>query len=421
MNAIKMVLTDRYLKSLTPAERGKRRVIWDAAHQSFGVRVTDRGHVSFFVLRRMPGKKQPIRVVLGSYPRTTLAQARAKATKGLEDLASGVHPRDRKRLEQLEKEKREASKFAALATEFISKHAARKRTAALIQRLIERELISRWGSRPVGDIGRADAIRMVEEIGERNGLYAAHQALAYARRIFNWALAREYRGLDRNPCERVNASELVGETTARQRVLTEHELRLIWQATEGTVLDAYPLAPFIRLLLLTGARRSEVAQMAWPELDLDQALWVIPRGRIKTDIAHAIPLSILAVDLLRTLPTFNWGKFVLSTTAGRRPISGFMKLKARLDRRIAALSPGGIADWRLHDLRRTVRTNLSSLGVSPFIAELVIGHRQGGVHAVYDLHRYEAEKRDALNQWAAKLRSIVEPPPANVVEFRVGR
>src|SRR5204862_7823337 len=99
-------------------------------------------------------------------------------------------------------------------------------------------------------------------------------------------------------------------------------------------------------------------------------------------------------------------------TSGARPISGFSKFKERLDRRMP-----GMAAWRFHDLRRTMRTHLGALGVSPFIGELAIGHRKVGVHAVYDLHRYEGEIRDAMHKWAARLWSIVEPPPPNVVKL----
>ena len=95
MTASRAVLTDRYLKSLKPAPAGKRIVCWDAAKPSFGVRVTDRGVISFFVMRRMPGKPQPVRVSLGRYPDIGLAQARALATTAIGDLVSGIHPRER--------------------------------------------------------------------------------------------------------------------------------------------------------------------------------------------------------------------------------------------------------------------------------------------------------------------------------------
>jgi len=171
----------------------------------------------------------------------------------------------------------------------------------------------------------------------------------------------------------------------------------------------------VRLLLLTAVRRSEAARMTWSEVNLDNVLWVIPAHRTKSSAPHEVPLSGMAVDLLRSLPRLA-GDFVFSANGGRAPIKGFGKFKDTIDARAA---PPGLMEWRFHDLRRTARTNLSSLGVAPFIAELILGHQQKDVHRVYDTHRYQAEKRDALERWANRLRDIVTPPPANVRQLRV--
>jgi integrase len=208
----------------------------------------------------------------------------------------------------------------------------------------------------------------------------------------------------------------------RQRVLTDSEIALVWQATKGQIRNgiesSYPAGPFARFLLLTAVRRSEAAHMVWGEVDFDNALWVIPAHRTKGGTTHEVPLSGMAVDLLGSLPRFA-GDFVFSTNGGRAPIKGFGKFKDTIDAQAAKLAPPGLSNWRFHDLRRTARTNLASLGVSPFIAELVIGHQQKGVHAVYDTFRYQAQKREALELWASKLRTIIEPPPANVRQLRV--
>jgi len=168
-------------------------------------------------------------------------------------------------------------------------------------------------------------------------------------------------------------------------------------------------------LLLTAVRRGEAAHMTWGEVDLDDALWIVPASRTKSGVPHEVPLSGMAVDLLKSLPRFAGGDFVFSTTGGRSGIRNFDLYKTAIDARAT-----GLVNWRFHDLRRTARTNLASLGVAPFIAELVLGHAQKGVHRVYDTHRYQAEKREALKQWANRLRDIVTPPPANVQRLRVG-
>jgi integrase len=407
--AKRAVFTDRYLKSLKAAPTGKRVVHWDAARPSFGVRVTDRGVISFFVIRRMPGKPQPVRVVLGRYPDINLAQARKLAAAALSELVAGVHPRERAQREQ-------ANTFAALAEAFLRRPAAAKqRTASEIEKNIRRHLLPRWGDRLASEIKRSDVIALLEAIDQASGPYMAAKAFALASEIYRFGVIREWDGLDRNPCHFIKPSDFVGEMAPRQRVLTEIELALFWRATQGDfhngIESTYPSGPFARFLLLTAVRRGEAARMIQSEIDLDNALWIIPGSRTKSGAPHEVPLSGTAVNLLKSLPRLVGGNFVFSTTGGRSPIKGFSKFKDAINARIVELAPSGMADWRFHDLRRTARTNLASLGVSPFIAELVIGHQQKGIHRTYDVHRYQAEKRDALERWANRLRDIVTPHP----------
>jgi integrase len=420
--AHRAVFTDRYLRSIRPAPLRKRIVHWDAAKPSFGCRITDRGVISFFVMRRMQGKPEPVRVVLGRYPEISLATARKRATAALSHLVAGVHPKERAREEQLAHAKRQLNTFAALAEAFQQRPAAaRQRTASEIAKTIKRHLLARWGNRVASGIKRSDVIAMLEDIDSGSGPYMAAKTFALASQIFRFGITHELGGLQSNPCHPLKPSDFVGKMAPRQRVLTDSEIALVWQATQGDthngVESTYPGGPFVRLLLLTGVRRSEAAHMTWAEVDLDNALWVIPGHRSKSGVPHEVPLSGMAIDLLKSLPRFA-GDYVFSANGGRSPIKGFGKFKGVIDVRIAEAAPPGPEDWRFHDLRRSVRTHLSSLGVLPFIAELVIGHQQRGVHKIYDVHRYQAEKRDALERWAFKLRTIIEPPPANVTRLR---
>jgi integrase len=171
----------------------------------------------------------------------------------------------------------------------------------------------------------------------------------------------------------------------------------------------YPAAPFVRMLLLSGQRLREVAEMTWAEVNLDTALWTIPPERMKGDAAHEVPLAPAAVEILKSLPRWT-GQCVFSITGGERPITGFSKMKEKID----ALMPG-VAAWRFHDLRRTMRTGLGGLPIPANVAELCIGHAQPGLHKVYDRHSYREEKRRALDAWAARLLSIVDPGGASNV------
>ena len=175
---------------------------------------------------------------------------------------------------------------------------------------------------------------------------------------------------------------------------------MFWAATESL---GYPYGPLLQLLLLTGQRKSEVAEMEWKEVDLDRRLWRIPAERFKSDETHLVPLCDDSYALLKTLPRFDHGDFVFSTTFGRVPVNGFSKAKGRLD----ALMGAGVTPWVIHDLRRTVRTRLSSLRIEDHVAEMVIGHGRQGNQRVYDQHKYLQEIREALCRWEAELREMI--------------
>ena len=230
------------------------------------------------------------------------------------------------------------------------------------------------------------------------------------------------------------AKDIIGAKKPRQRVLSDAELREIWRATEAT---PYPFGPFVRALLVTGQRLREVANAKWSEFDLEKALWTIPPERMKGDAAHEVPLSPLALEILRSASeddkrSRSPGAYVFSTTGGKAPISGFSKAKIALDRLLAetrskAASAGeeavALPGWVFHDLRRTMRTNPSGLPVPDLVAELVIAHAKPGPHKVYDQHAYRDEKKRALDLWASKLLSIVDETDANknVVPLRAAQ
>jgi integrase len=157
------------------------------------------------------------------------------------------------------------------------------------------------------------------------------------------------------------------------------------------------------MLMITGQRLNEVARATWSEVgDLERALWIVLPDRMKVDEgAHTVPLTPLALELLRDLPRYEKDRHVFSTTKGDRPFSGFSKAKAALDAVV------DLPHWTHQDLRRTVRTRLSGLGVRREVAEEVIAHTKPGILKRYDIHEYDAEKRDALEKWDRRLREII--------------
>lgn len=407
---MKCTFSDKFLKSLKPPQIGKRDTYWDAALPSFGVRVTDKRRVTFFVLRRPRGSLKPSRVVLGPYPVVTLAKARERARATLDLMENGTTPREMAFRQQQVEEIKQSNTFERVAEDFIARYVSKKRTAVQIQQIIRSKLISRWKDMPVTGISRRDVIKMLEEIVDAGTPFSASQTLIYARRLFNWAIARDAYGLSFSPCDRIIAKDHIGAHSSRTRILTDSELRLLWRATEPDHGGTYPYGPFIKLLVLTGVRRSELAEAKWNEFDLENRLWTIGAERMKNNSTHTVPLTPLALIFLRELPRFS-GPYLFSTTHGSRPIAAFSKMKKVLDQKVAALASNSIPEWRLHDIRRTVRTNLARLGVSPVVAELVIGHKQRGISAVYDLYQYESEKRAALELLGNFLKKEILPQP----------
>ena len=210
---LKTILTDRRCARSSRHRRASALPCGMPRLSGFGLRVTDRGVISFHVMRRLPGKPHPVRVVLGKYPSLSLAAARKKAGAALDDLASGVHPRERARALRAAEDQRKAVTVAHVVEEFATRHLSRKRTGHVVGQLLRRELVSRWGDRPITDITRADVIGMVEAIGDTSPS-AARQAWIYTSRLFGWALNRDVYGLTASPCDRIRIADLIGSPKA---------------------------------------------------------------------------------------------------------------------------------------------------------------------------------------------------------------
>jgi integrase len=416
-------LTDRALKALKPAAAGTLRDEMDTVVPGLGVRVSDTGRKTFILTTRYPGSNNPTRRALGGYGELTLEKARAKARDWLELIRQGRDPKDEEERQRHAELRKRKNTFAAVAEDFIKDKLPSERKGREVERDIRREFIPAWGGRPIAEIAPYDVRAVVKGAKDRGAPYQAFNLLTTARRLFSWAIDQQVYGLESSPCDRLKPKAIIGEKIFRTRILNDEELRAFWRATARL---GYPYGPLFRMLMLAGQRKSEVAEAPWSEFDLDRKLWTIPAARMKADAAHVVPLSDDVIEILRSLPRFKKGDHLFSTSFGVKPINGFSKAKDRLDelmleelRRVddkAKLPP-----FVIHDVRRTMRTGLSALPVPDLVRELVIAHTKPGLHKVYDQFAYLDEKRHALDLWAARLRSIIEPPPANVVELAKAR
>jgi integrase len=409
----KRVLNDRIIKALKPAAAGKRREVWDAIVPGVGVRVTDTGAKSFVLVTRYGGAKHPARRTIGSYGELTLEQARVKARRWLELVGRGVDPQVEVERERVAEQRKAANTFGAVAEDFIREKCSRERRGFEVERIIRRDLLPTWDGRPIADITPVDVVLLLKPIKAR-GEYAAHAALTIIKRLFGWAVESQVYGIQLSPADRLKPKTLVGEKRPRVRVLTDQEIRAFVRACDRL---AYPYGSIGKMLLFTGARHCEVAEAPWTEIDLSKRTWTISEHRFKSAFEHVIPLTSDVIALLEALPRFKRGDFVFSTTAGEKPTVISDKVKQTID---ALMEQEGAKPkaWVLHDLRRTMRSHLAALRIPDHVAEMALGHGRKGLQRIYDRHRYEDELREALTLWSARLRDIVEPPPANVVTIK---
>ena len=415
-------LTDRSIEALRP--RATRYEFWDSARKGFGVRVTPRGVKSFVWVYHFDGR--PRRLTFGTYPRQSLAGAGVKLAEAKDLLAKGIDPGSRAVAER--DAERHAETVEELVASYVERYAkVRKRSAAEDERILRKDVLPRWSGRKAKDITRRDVVKLLNEIVDRGAPIQANRTLGIVRRMFSFAIGQAI--LDASPCDKVEAPAAENQ---RDRALAEDEIRILWPA-----LDTAPMEPnvrrILRLMLVTGQRRGEVMGLRAEEIDYEKQLWTLPAARAKNGREHLIPLSGLALQILRESAP-NEAGYVFSSKLTGQPYEGrsidhatrHLFEQRRLSKgRKAPRKPskpplaGVIEPFTPHDLRRTAATRMRELGISRGDVKLILHHIESDVTARYDRYDGLAEKRRALDIWARRLEQIVtgEEPAENVVEL----
>jgi len=352
------------------------------------------GAKSWAVRYRHAGQTR--KFTLGPYPVLDLKAAREAAAKALRVVHEGRDP-------GREREQARASmprSIDAVVTDFIDKHCKRHnrpRTIAGTEQLLRSHVLPRWRGRTIESITKRDVIDMLDRVVEDGTPVAANRTLAAVRKLFNWAVARDLIAM--SPCAGVKRP---APEQPRDRVLSDDELRRVWNAAEQV---GGPFGSMVRLLILTGARRTEVAQMTRDELDLDAKVWKLPRERTKNGIPHEVPLSKQVLAVIESVPRIASSPYIL-TTNGRAAACDYNNNT----RRLRALLPPDMSHWTLHDLRRTVASGMARLGVNLPVIEKCLNHISGsfgGIVSVYQHHNFAPEKRAALEQWGDFVEGLV--------------
>jgi integrase len=385
------------------------------------------GRKSWAVRYRFHGK--PRKLTLIGFP--SLPVARELARDALDKLAKGVDPAAEKQVAKRRAELNSRDLVEQVLPDFIEQYAKEntrqstwQETARVLglksdendpDALIETKsgLLASWKGRRIHEIAKRDILSVLGE--KRSTPIMANRTLAAMRRLFNWCVENDI--ITASPCVGVKPP---GAEHQRDRVLSDKELQLLWAACET---EGPPFGPLVKLLILTGQRRGEVGKMRWPEVDLAQRMWTLPRARVKNDTAHDVPMSDQAIAVLEQVPRVKGKAQFVFTTTGDTPVSGFTRAKARFDAAMteAAGDERAIPEWTLHDLRRTAATGMARLGVRLPIIEKVLNHTSGsfaGIVGVYQRHGYADEKRAALDLWGRHVEAIVSGSGGQVIPLQ---
>jgi integrase len=379
-------LTDRGVKALKL--RAAMYTHPDPQLPGLYVRVMPSGTRSYVVVARDPRGKQ-VWSTIGNAALVDIDGARSKARAMISAIKAG-------------EDRAGPQSFATVADLWVKRHVEKNglRSATEIKRLLASHILPAWRGRNFQGIKRSDVAALLDHVEDKFGARQADYVLAVVRGICNWYAARHdnyatpiVKGMGRR---NVKACE-------RRRVLTDDEIKALWDAASGAYGD------LVKLLLLTAQRRDKVATMRWADVSAD-GTWTVKTSAREKGTGGALALPALAFEIIQARPHLGDNPFVFAAR-GDSHFSSYSKAKAILDAR------SGVKDWCLHDLRRTARSLMSRAGVRPDIAERVLGHAIGGVEGVYDRHHYQEAKEHALKALAGLVTQIVNPPSANVFAF----
>jgi integrase len=399
-----MKLTAKATAALVLPTDKNDHIEWDEDLKRFGYRlrkIGDKVARSWVVQYRHAGNTR--RMTLNSI--LSAGEARAEAEKILAKVALDQDP-------QSERKRRASADrftFAALAEQYLAakKPDVRGRSFTEMQRYLQSFYFKPLHNIPVDSVTRRDVAARVLIIGRESGQVAAARARTALSGMFSWAMAH---GL----CE---ANPTVGtakpkEPPSRERTLSDQELLAVWRAAGDD-----DFGRIVKLLALTGQRRTEVGGMCWSEIDLGGSTWVIPKERAKNKRQHKVPLAKLALNVIRSVPTVV-GRDLLFGARTDRGFTSWNEHKRKLDARLG----GQVRLWTLHDLRRTFCTRLADLGVLPHVIEVAVNHQSGhkrGPAGIYNRSLYEREVKAAVAMWDRHVTALIEGrEERNVVPIR---
>jgi integrase len=433
-------MSDRFCQSAKPLD-GKQTDYFDTVVRGLCLRVSPAGTKAWNLVYTKPGDGRRARMKIGTYPEIALGGdkgARQRARDMRAKIGDGGDPIVERKAAAA------AQTVVNLVENYIQRHASTKRSGAEIARRL-RKNVSGYDleGRPIddrsegcigdirlADLHRRDITRAIDAVKDRGAGTEANRLFEDVRAMVRWARGRG--DLDQNLTEGMRKPT---ETVERDRVLSAAEIRTMWAGLASADMRE-STRRVIRLCLVTGQRVGEVAGMVTGELDLLAAIWTIPGARAKNKRDHAVPLSPMAVDLIREqladveALAVRKGRaasgFVFPGPGARASVTGAAIAKAVKREEVTKRGRAtimGVEPWTPHDLRRTVATHMEEAGVSPFVIGHVLNHvsatKASITSRVYARYSYDREKREALDIWADRLAGIVKGAVATVTPIGV--
>jgi integrase len=416
-------LTVKSVEAIKPSST--RQEIGDGGAVGLWLVVQPTGAKSWGFRYRSPIDGKPKKLTIGPFPAYGLADARAEAGELRRQIGKGVDPAQTKKAAKT-KAADTSRDVSALLDLFLKRHVATKKasTEKMMRQQIEADIRPAWSKRRIDTITRGDVSDLLDAIVERGATVHANRVFSLVRKFLNWCVDRGV--IERSPAQGMSRP---AEEAARDRVLTEVELRWLWSAAKV----AGNFGACIRLLLLTGQRRMEIGAMVRSELGLQAspATLTIPPARTKNGREHMVPLTDTAVEIINSVPRIGQSDLIF-TTDGETVSSGWSKSKSRLDALMLAAAreeaekagrepPDALRPWTIHDLRRTCASGLAKLRQPPHVIEAILNHASGqisGIAAVYNVYEYQDEKAAALVAWEKYLLRVGEGQGANVIPMR---
>jgi len=402
------ILTEVTVKNTPPPKAGQDEH-FDAALPGFALRVTPKGTKSFVFFYRVNGKQR--RSTLGRYPALSLADARDRAREILRLLDAGEDPRRKRYEQEKEIETAQVDTYAGAVDDFIQKYAIAKkgnRSWKKQQQMLMnagKKLDAKggpiktdrgWADTPITEITRRHIHDALDARIAAGKPYMANRTHEVLRTLYRWLYSRDR--VPENLMDRVE-KPFDGETVS-DRAWSDAEVKALWAAADK--LDGF-LPSFLKLLILMGQRRNEIAGIRWDELDLDEGVWTLSVERHKGKRGHRFPLSALAVRILKGLPRVEGSPFAFPGRSDEPLTVGH-----RLQRRIQKIS--GVGDFTFKTARHTFRTGLDRLKVPPHIKLECLGHARQGVGDIhYSHYDYLDEQREAFEAWASHVEKLVYP------------